>query len=69
MRRATVDRVAQGEPARACRHCGATFEPTFEAQAFCRPSCRRAHLPPPNPQRRLPLDDPASLFDEPFEVE
>ena len=54
-------------PARTCRHCGAPFTPAYELQAFCRPTCRQAHCAPKSPQGRLPLGDPAGLFEPAFE--
>jgi len=58
--------VTEGTSPRVCRHCGEPFAPTNALQVFCRPSCRRAHLKP-TPQPTLPLGDPATLFDVPFE--
>lgn len=54
-------------PARTCRHCGEAFTPAYELQVFCRPSCRRRHLAPTSAQPRLPLGDPAVLFEPAFE--
>ena len=61
-------RPPEGTSPRACKHCGAMFTPTYAVQCFCRPSCRRAHCAPRvGAQSKLPLDDPATLFDVGFE--
>jgi hypothetical protein len=62
----TTPREPEPRRTRVCRHCRTTFVPTSELQAFCRPSCRIAHLGGPSGQGRLPLGDPEELFREPF---
>jgi len=68
MPRTTDVRAPAASQPRRCRHCHELFEPTFEVQCFCKPSCRAAHLAPKlGRQRALPIGDPATLFDVGFE--
>ena len=59
---ADAPRAGERVLTRQCRHCGQPFEVVHDLQAFCRPSCRRAHGKADTP-RAVPfadLDDPVS---------